>query len=342
MPGSDGFPKRVIRLPIYKNLSGSVEMHWLSGILTISFLAPIFAGGGAARAGSLFGPATAFNRTCNVLALSGGGSFGAVQGGILEGLLESQSVPASYDVITGISAGGLNAGFLSYFANISSGLPALHTILSGLTTGSVYKNGILNVLSDWSIYDNSPLGATLAGVIDGKTTASGAPITLIGATNVNSELLDVWRFDLLDAADRVDVLMATSAIPLAFPPRAINGSYYVDGGVINNEMITQAMGYVSCSAYNVVFVSASSRGGRQEINGLFSYLSGVGHVLLDTFDYQLAQFENVRCPYPRGGITACFPTATALEGYSILNFDYGSELWELGRGAYNCTQFEIC
>lgn len=282
------------------------------------------------------------NRTCSVLALSGGGAFGAVQAGIVNGLLETGAIPSRYDVITGISAGGLNAAFLSYYADVSAGIDELHGILSNLTTASVYKNGVLNILTDWSIYNNSPLESTLATVMTNKIPEQGAPVTLIGASNVNTESLDVWHMNTLDTQDRIDVLMATSAIPMVFPPRHINGSYYVDGGVISNEMITQALGYVSCTSYNVVYVSASSQGVAQTVNGFFSYVSSVGHLLLDTFDNQLAQYQSARCPYPRGTLYACFPTSPALKSYSILNFDYGAQLWELGRSAYNCTTYSIC
>ena len=48
---------------------------------------------------------------CNILALSGGGSFGAVQVGILNDLIENKKIVESYDILTGISAGGLNVGF---------------------------------------------------------------------------------------------------------------------------------------------------------------------------------------------------------------------------------------
>jgi NTE family protein len=289
-----------------------------------------------------FAPTVQYQNTCDILAFSGGGSFGAVQGGILQGLLEAQAIPTQYDIITGISAGGLNAGFLSYYNDVSTAVPELYSIMANLTTPNVYKSAILNIFSDWSIYNNSPLEATLHSVIDNKPTEPGAPIVLIGATNVNTETLDVFRFDLQYTNDRISTLMATSAIPLAFPPRTINGSLYVDGGVINNELISQAMGYASCGSYNFVFISASSRGGRQTVDGFFSYLSAVGHVLLDTFDYQLAEYESASCAYPRGYITACFPTSPELENYSILNFDYGTTLWELGRSAYNCSKLSIC
>ena len=49
----------------------------------------------------------------NQLAFSGGGSFGAVEIGILKRI--NQIEKKKYDIYTGISAGGLNAGFLSYY-----------------------------------------------------------------------------------------------------------------------------------------------------------------------------------------------------------------------------------
>lgn len=280
---------------------------------------------------------------CNVLAFSGGGSFGAVELGILDGLVSTGQAPVSYDVITGISAGGLNAGLLSYYNNVSEALPDMYNIVSNLTTTAVYKSSVLNIFTNWSIYSTAPLEATIGSVLASHgDPAASAPITLVGATNINTQALDVFRFDTMTLGDRVDTLMATSAIPLAFPPRQINGSIYVDGGLINNEMIAQAMGHKPCDFYRFTFISAASREGYHAVNGFFSYLSAVGHVLLDTFDYQLAQYQSVTCQYPRGTINACFPTAPELENYSILDFDNGAILWALGRSGYNCTQLQIC
>lgn len=282
---------------------------------------------------------------CSILALSGGGSFGAVELGILDGLVESQQVPDQFDIVTGISAGGLNAGFLSYYANVSTALPELHTIVSDLSTAKVYTSDVFGVLSEWSIYNTAPLNATLTGILSGRVAESGAPLTLVGATNVNTQTLDVFTFSsLATVEDRVSVLLATSAIPLAFPPRTINGSLYVDGGVINNEMITQAMGLMPCDMYDVTFISASPAAatGRQTVTGLFSFLSAVIRLLLNTFDDQIAQLASVTCPFPRGTIRAYYPTAPELAAYSILNFDYGAILWDLGKNAYNMTTFPLC
>lgn len=279
---------------------------------------------------------------CNVLALSGGGAFGAVEMGILDGLTSSGVAPAAYDIYTGISAGGLNAGFLSYYSNVSQALPDIYDILAGLTTDGVYLSDILDILKNWSVYNTAPLRSTLTGILSPKVAPLDGPMTLIGASNVLTHTLDVWHFDSLNLEDRVSVLMATSAIPFAFPPQQINGSLYVDGGVISNELIHQAMGQLACDSYNVYFISASDRSPSTAPmpTGLFSYAESVVDLLVDTFDYQLAQSTN--CSYPRGTLYACYPTAAALSNYSILDFDYGAELYALGRESYICDTQMLC
>jgi NTE family protein len=281
---------------------------------------------------------------CSVLALSGGGSFGAVELGVLDGLLQTGSVPDSVDIITGISAGGLNAGYLSYYNSLSEALPQIYTIMANLTTADIYQSNILHILTDWSIYTTIPLEKTLSGILSNiKPSPQGTPITLIGATNVNRQTLDVFRFDQAPTLqDRVDILMSTTAIPLVFPPHTYNNTLYVDGGVIANEMISQAVGQKQCNQYSFTFISASNKHVVNNITGLFSYISAIGHLILDTFDYQLAEYESLSCQNPRGTIQACFPTSPLLDQYSILDFDHQAELYEIGKSSYDCQVFQYC
>jgi hypothetical protein len=69
-------------------------------------------------------------------------------------------------------------------------------------------------------------------------------------------------------------------------------------------------------------------------------VGAVVNLLVDTFDYQLAQTTN--CSYPRGTIQACFPTSPSLGNYSILDFDYGAELYALGRESFACQKLPLC
>ena len=284
------------------------------------------------------------NAVCNVLALSGGGSFGATQMGVLNGLYDTQRIPESFDIVTGVSAGGLNSGFLSYFDNIGDALIPIQNIYANLTTSSVYTLDIFGILDEYSVYSTKPLESTLADLIASQTREANGPITLIGSTNLNRRTLDVFRYDTATDAEQLDILMATSAIPLLFPPRHINDNLYADGGMISNELIQQALSQKSCAFYNFTFISATSKGADNiTIDGFFSYIGAVAKLLFNTFDYALAQYESVTCQdTPRGSILACFPTNPVLDGYSVLDFDYGSTLYALGKSQYNCSSYMFC
>ena len=287
--------------------------------------------------------------TCNVLALSGGGAFGAVEMGVLDGLTRPKnpvtqggpSAPSQYDIVTGISAGGLNTGFLSYFDDVRTALPIIHGIYANITTPDVYVPAYLSIFSKWAIYDNTPLKETLRGVLTGLSPPASAPLAMIGATNINTSALDVFIFNDKTLEEKLDVLIATSSIPLAFPPHVINDTIYVDGGVISSELIKQVIGYSKCDTYNVTFLSAYRKGApNAPVSGFFSYVSSVFHTLYRAFDSQFSQ--ETGCPYPRGTIQACYPTNAALDSYSMLNFDHGAELYELARGGFTCDSVPLC
>lgn len=278
---------------------------------------------------------------CNVLALSGGGSFGAVEMGVLDGLVSSGQAPKSYDIITGISAGGLNTGFLSYYDSVDQALPEIHAIYSNITTPDVYTSNILGIFTKWAIYDNTPLKNTLTTILTNKVPSPNAPLAMIGATNLNSSALDVFIFGTKTFSEKIQILLATSSIPIVFPPREIGGNLYVDGGVISSELINQVLGQKPCTTYNVTFINAFRKdGGNANISGLFSYLSAVLHTMLDSFNSQISQVTT--CPYPKGTLQACYPTSPALDQYSILDFDNGAILYSLGKQEYTCDQFPLC
>ncbi len=278
---------------------------------------------------------------CNVLSLSGGGSFGAVEMGMLEGLYENGAIPKQFDIITGISAGGLNAGFLSYYEEYPDAFPLVRSVFQNLTTPDVYTVDILGIFTHWSIYNNSPLKATLSGIFQDLQVSGNPPITLIGASNIGTQHLDIFQFHTLDFADKIDVLLSTSSIPFVFPPHSYKGGLYVDGGVISDELITQVLGQKMCDTYNITFLSAEGKGKQnQTVDGLFSYVSAIFRLFFSTFDNQLARIG--QCKYPLGTIHACYPNGTLLENYSILDFNKGSELYTIGYSQQICEVFNLC
>lgn len=278
---------------------------------------------------------------CNVLALSGGGSFGAVEMGVLDGLVSAGQAPTTYDIVTGISAGGLNTGFLSYYDSVDQALPEIHGIYSNITTPDIYKSDILGILTNWALYDTTPLKNTLTRILTNKAPSNNPPLAMIGATNLNSSALDVFIFGNKPIQEKIQILLATSAIPFAFPPREVAGNLYVDGGVISSELINQVLGQKPCATFNITFINSHRKNSQNIIvNGFFSYISAVLHTVNEAWSSQIAQFTT--CPYPKGTINACYPTSAELDKYSILDFDNGATLYSLGKQYHSCKAYPLC
>jgi predicted acylesterase/phospholipase RssA len=275
---------------------------------------------------------------CNVLALSGGGSFGAVEVGILDRI----RLP-KYDMITGISAGGLNAGFLSYFGNsMEAGVENLKNVYFGLTNASVYTHGAFQVPRSWSFYDTAPLRKTIDLEL-GKLKYDGDRVpTLIGSTNLNQGVLQIFQFEKQTKRRQIDIMMATSAIPLVFPPQIIDGNYYVDGGVIANEIVNGIDAYLECDQYNITFIAASERlQPVAEIADLNEYVRRIAKVTLTDYNNELAEITANPCK-GRGVIHYCYPYGAELTDYSSLDFSYGKELYTIGYNHFKCEDFTYC
>jgi predicted patatin/cPLA2 family phospholipase len=307
---------------LFKNILLIKVRNMIYIILFLNMLAQIFA-------------------SCNILALSGGGSFGAVEIGILDSLTSTKKIPNKYDIITGISVGGINTGFLSYFDDISTALPQMINTFTSLTNDDVYKSDILGILTHWSIYDNTPLENTLTNILKELNPSSNPPLSLIGMSNIYTNNLDIVNFNSLSFEDKITVLMSTSAIPIVFPPRKFNNSLYVDGGVISNEIINQVIGYVQCNYYNITLISAHLEHKKnKDITGLISYIEALVKMITNTFDSQLSQ--TTHCPYPKGQLNACFPTSPLLNNYSLLDFNNGLALYNLGKNNNTCIKYDLC
>jgi NTE family protein len=208
------------------------------------------------------------------LVLVGGGARGAYQAGVLQGLAEilgtHMRTRPLFDVITGISAGAINAGYVASkadrMADVMGGLAALW---SELDLEDVMRADIMHLLSTGSrwlrdltfgsvlptqrrsnhLLDTTPLRAFLAAHIDvdaihrhvandilcgfGVSATSyrtGAAVTFFDA----HESVAPWtRSARVGRRTRIELdhILASASIPLLFPPASIDGAFYGDGGV---------------------------------------------------------------------------------------------------------------
>lgn len=169
--------------------------------------------------------------------LSGGASLGAVQVGMLRALAERGILP---DLVVGASAGAINAGWIAGDPRLED-LDGLERIWLGLRTRDVFPaeplRGLLGFLGRRpSLVQNHALRALLRRNIRFERLEDAAiPISVI-ATEVITGLEAV-----LDRGPAVDALLASSAIPGVLPPVTFEGRTLIDGAIVNNVPISEAV-----------------------------------------------------------------------------------------------------
>jgi predicted patatin/cPLA2 family phospholipase len=287
-----------------------------------------------------------FDRTCNVLSLSGGGSFGAVEVGILKTIYLPK-----YDIITGVSAGALNAGLLSYYNSdknwsITYGIDKLIDLYSNMRTEDVYESEYFDFYKYWSYYSTKPLRRTLNKVLTEISTKNNFTKTnpvLIGTTNLNQGWLDTFDFNSYLVDDQVEILMASTAIPIIFPPNVINGTTYVDGGTVSNQILIGLKGKIKCSSYNITYINSHQKlPVIDTIDSFRLYTDRIIKLVKSSFDDQVVLLEGSKCKYPSGKIYYYYPDDKMLSNYSILNMDYGADLIDIGAKNHYVDIFDYC
>lgn len=186
----------------------------------------------------------------NYLAISGGGANGAYGAGLLVGWTASGTRP-EFSMVTGISTGALSAPFAFLGPDYDDKLEEVYTTTQ--TSDIAQKRGLLSSIFNDSIADTKPLRKLIAKYVTadlvdaiGREHKRGRRL-FIGTVNLDAGRSVIWNIGEIAVSDAPqdqklrlihDVLQASAAIPIAFPPVAIpveaNGQIYdelhVDGG----------------------------------------------------------------------------------------------------------------
>jgi NTE family protein len=200
------------------------------------------------------------------LILSGGGARGAYQAGVLKGLAEilPEKKKSPFQIISGVSAGAINGAKLACdIESFSNAVEKLNFLWSQITTDQVFTTDFLS-MNKFSLglfgqqkkmdalLDTSPLSELInkhcdfskikknldAGlfeslIITANNYNSGAAFSFIQTTSSKLTWQDSRRLALLSNIETKHI-MASSAIPMLFPPIKIGTQYFGDGCVRNN------------------------------------------------------------------------------------------------------------
>jgi NTE family protein len=168
--------------------------------------------------------------------LAGGGSIGAVQAGMLRELVSWGVAP---DMVVGSSAGAING---AYFA-AAPGLEAvqqLETIWRGLRRQQVFpitwRSTMGALARGSSLVDPRGLRRLLEAHLPYRELEQAAvPMHVVATDLLGGSLVR------LSSGSVVDAVLASCAIPGAFPPVRIGERHLVDGAVASNTPIRVAL-----------------------------------------------------------------------------------------------------
>ncbi len=204
-----------------------------------------------------------------VLVFEGGGALGAYQVGVYQALHEAGIEP---DWVIGTSIGAINASIIAgnkpedrmakldaFWSQVQTPSMPLHdaspwgasvrnlnTVSNGVSgffkpnpLAMMYNKANLGTYSA-GYYSTAPLADTLAGLIDLDRLNDPATTRIaLGAVNVKNGRMRY--FDSRDDAISIATVMASGALPPAFPAVEVGGEPYWDGGIYSNTPVEAVM-----------------------------------------------------------------------------------------------------
>lgn len=169
--------------------------------------------------------------------LTGGGSHGAIQVGMLSALAERSIHP---DLVLGTSIGAVNAAWTATHPG-AEGVTELARVWASVRREHIFPGRLVTGLrgvTGRSDHLVSPHG--LRALLERHLGSTRIEDTSV-ALGVVVVALDSGAEALLTTGPLVEAVMASAAIPGIFPPVWIGGSPYVDGGVANNAPVSHAV-----------------------------------------------------------------------------------------------------
>ncbi len=186
------------------------------------------------------------------LVLPGGGGRGAYQVGVVKALYEKG---LTFDMAFGTSIGGINAAVVA-----QGGIERLEELWCQIRAHDIFKlpsphqMGRMLMGHKLGLLDNSPMEELLRNEVNlPKLRATNMQIGWCATDLCSLETKLFMMDDIMSTNELIDVLMATSAIPMAFPPRHINGhGLWVDGGLVRNTPMETAIQMGADEVYMVL------------------------------------------------------------------------------------------
>ena len=232
------------------------------------------------------------------LVLSGGAARGFAHVGVIKALNEHGIYP---DVVSGVSAGAI-AGVL-YCDGYDH-----EEMLSIIKDRSLFKYASITIPRN-GLLSMENLKEVLEDALRAKTFEELKTPFYCNATNLNDGTAEYFH-----KGNLVEKVIASATIPVLFRPVMMNGTTFVDGGVIDNFPVKPIMNNVE----RIIGVHVNPTGKEKEVKGLIKIAERSFHVSVNSRIKEMSE----NCDL--------FIQPKGLEKYSLLNVSAGREIFEVG------------
>jgi NTE family protein len=253
--------------------------------------------------------------------LSGGGSLGAVQVGMLQALAERDVHP---DLLIGTSVGAINAAYVAGHGTGTDALDRLAEIWRGLRRQDVFPvDPLRHVLALAGTRPSLCSNRGLQRLLEAHLTYRNLEDAPLPVHIVTTNLLSGEEV-LLSTGDSARAVLASTAIPGIFPAVDHMSCTLVDGGISDNAALTQAVALGADEIYILPagFACALERPPR---TALGTALQALTLLIEQRLVIDVAQFAGP------GAINVLPPLCPV--AVSATDFSHGAELIERARKA---------
>ncbi|MEO7399784.1 MAG: patatin-like phospholipase family protein [Polaromonas sp.] len=166
---------------------------------------------------------------------AGGGSFGAIQVGMLQALIAHGVRP---DLVVGASVGAINC---AYFAGKPTldGVAQLRELWCGLKRSMIFPMTFSRITGLFSrspsLVDASGLRALIERHLPySRLEQAALPLHVVATGQLHGNPV------CLSSGPAVDAILASCAIPAIFPPVRVGDEYLIDGAIASNTPVATA------------------------------------------------------------------------------------------------------
>jgi predicted acylesterase/phospholipase RssA len=271
-----------------------------------------------------------------ILVLSGGGSLGTFEAAIISQLISQGK--GGWDLITGVSAGSINASYLSTIDKNKEidNINIFKNLWCSIKNSDVFNPELF--LNGISMFNTNKYKSILETIFKDRKILR--PL-MINTTSLNTSSSKIFTEQDIEKYGFIDIIMSSSSIPILFPPYRFLDDFFIDGGFSSNIVLDEAIKY-SLNHFpeeevEIDVVICGHFIDEEVISQKELTFKKLIEKMIGIIEQQMEYFEVLeKMEIPSNIKINIYQPKNKLP-ISFLNFDNPEELWELGSDFENIT-----